>query len=171
MFELARQVVILSLVTKIDYLPNPIFTFAERAAVVMLGLLWLGITGYIFRQYVLEPRRSGGGKRHRSNRKHRTGKRCPQCQNLIDSRRTACQHCGHAFAATPPAPESAKTTGETNRGSRHDHKRGKYCPQCHKLINRERATCQHCGYVFFEARAAQQSSRPQEPSAPEGDGL
>jgi len=171
MFELARQVVILSLVNRLEYGPNPIFTFVERSAAVVLGVGWLGITGYIFWQYVIKPRRSGGRKHHRSNQKHRTGKRCPQCQNLIDARRTVCQHCGHAFAATPPAPESAKPTEETASGSRPSHKRGKYCPQCHKLINRERTTCQHCGYVFFEARPAQQSSRPQEPSAPEGDGI
>jgi hypothetical protein len=32
---------------------------------------------------------------------HRRGKRCPQCRNMIDQRRTVCQHCGHEFELVP----------------------------------------------------------------------
>jgi len=170
MFELARQVVILSLLsTANEYEFSPAFMFVERVAAVVLGLMWLGITGYILWQYVIKPRQSGGKKHHRSRRSRRAGKRCPQCQNLIDARRTVCQHCGHLFEATAPAEEEPvqKNAGEQSTqssGTHRGHKRGKYCPQCHKLINRERKTCQHCGYVFFEARSEPPPSESQEPS-------
>jgi RNA polymerase subunit RPABC4/transcription elongation factor Spt4 len=181
MFELAKQVAVLSLVHAArEYEYRPTFMFLERAIAVALGLLWLGITGYILWQYVIKPRRPGGEK-HRRNRSHRQpGKRCPQCQNLINAGRTVCQHCGYAFGSAPPEEESPTTpdaqpagshhptTDEPATGSHHRSKRGKYCPQCHKMISRERTTCQFCGYVFFEAKELP-SSKPETPRASGGD--
>jgi len=173
MFELARQVATLSLIgigKAHEYEFSPTFMFVERAAAMLLGMMWLGITGYILWQYVIKPRRSGGSKHHHHRRSHKSGKRCPKCQNMIDARRTVCQHCGYVFGTTPPVEEEPvqKSPVEPKRESTESppsHKRGKYCPQCHKLINRERTTCQHCGYVFFDARTEPPPSQSREPSA------
>ncbi len=63
MFELAKQVAVLSLVhaaRENEY--RSTFMFLERATAVALGLLWLGVTGYVLWQYVIKPRRPGGQK-------------------------------------------------------------------------------------------------------------
>jgi hypothetical protein len=49
---------------------------------------------------------------HRRKRsRHREGKRCPQCQKVIDRRRSVCQHCGQVFQLAPgvePHPDEVK---------------------------------------------------------------
>ncbi len=48
---------------------------------------------------------------HKHKHKHRAGKKCPDCGNMIDVRRTICQHCGHKFEVKPgtePHPDEVK---------------------------------------------------------------
>lgn len=40
---------------------------------------------------------SSGSKKSHGHR--REGKKCPQCQKIIDKRRTVCQHCGYEFSS------------------------------------------------------------------------
>ena len=50
---------------------------------------------------------SSSGKHH-----SRRGKRCPSCKQIIDARRTLCQHCGHEFKIDPnsePHPDELRT--------------------------------------------------------------
>jgi len=55
---------------------------------------------------------------HRSSRSHRSstsrhkGKRCPSCKQIVDARRTICQHCSHEFEIVPgmePHPDEIKS--------------------------------------------------------------
>lgn len=51
---------------------------------------------------------SSSGSHHRSRR----GKRCPNCKQIIDARRTLCQHCGHEFKIDPnsePHPDEIRS--------------------------------------------------------------
>lgn len=136
---------------------------AKLTALILLGV-WLLIAGYILWQYVIRPRRLLG---RRSSRRHRrSGKRCPQCQNLIDVRRAVCQHCGHICETVPkPEAEAKPKSGQSGK----KHKRGKRCPQCHTMINYERTVCQHCGFVFFEARQDAPTSNTSPPMGSPGD--
>jgi len=139
-------------------------SLAECMAFILLGV-WILIVGYILWQYVIKPRRSRQKRHHRSRH---SGKRCPQCQNLIDVRRTVCQHCGHIFQTAPkPETEAKPKSGQSGK----KHKRGKRCPQCHTLINYERTVCQHCGFVFFEARQDAPTSNTSPPMGSPGDGI
>jgi uncharacterized OB-fold protein len=36
-----------------------------------------------------------------SHRKRKRGKKCPQCQNVINYTREVCQHCGYKFNMAP----------------------------------------------------------------------
>ena len=46
-----------------------------------------------------KPSSRGGGRRHK-----KAGKHCPECKEMIDARRTVCQHCGHKFDLVPADP-------------------------------------------------------------------
>ena len=165
MLELLKQAVALSLVSDLqETLNGPTIKIIETVAAVLLGILWLGIGGYFFRKYVLSPSQKRGSSKRRHG--HKRGKRCPQCTNLVDSRRKVCQHCGHVFPDSSEAEAKPKPAPKPKSGSSPSRKRGKYCPQCHKMIGYERPACQHCGYVFFEAKTSESSANPSEPSAP-----
>lgn len=139
-------------------------SLAECLAFILLGV-WILIAGYILWQYVIKPRRSRQRRHHRSRR---SGKRCPQCQNLINTRRTVCQHCGYVFQTAPkPETEVKPKSGSSSK----KHKRGKRCPRCRAMIDYQRAVCQHCGYVFFEARENQAAPNPAPPLDSSGDGI
>ena len=124
------------------------FDALEKLLTLSLTLMWLGIVGYIVWRYALGPgRKRWGSSRHR---KRRPGKRCPKCNNVIYVKRTVCQHCGYLFPKVPKSEEKAETPERSSSGGHHSRKRGKYCPQCKTMIDRKRAQCQHCGYVFSE---------------------
>ncbi len=50
------------------------------------------------------------GERHRGRKE---GKRCPQCDKVIDVRRDVCQHCGHEF---PPEDRALKGEDRASKG-------------------------------------------------------
>ena len=139
-------------------------SLAKFTVFILVGI-WLLIAGYISWQYVIKPRRSLGKSSPR--RRQRSGKRCPQCRNLIDARRTVCQHCGHIFK-TVPKPEAEAKPKNGHSGKK--HKRGKRCPQCQTMIDYQRTVCQHCGFVFFESRQNAPNSNPSPPLGSSGDG-
>jgi hypothetical protein len=54
----------------------------------------------------------GGGRSHRSSTPRHKGKRCPSCKQIVDVRRTICQHCSHEFEIEPgvePHPDDIKS--------------------------------------------------------------
>jgi len=111
--------------------------FEQIFYTVVIGLWIAGVVLYIwyFRKSFIQKRKEN--EEQRSKRK--LGKRCPQCRNIINYKRTVCQHCGYQF------PEVS--THDYHPGQR-KKKRGKRCPQCGNIINYKREVCQHCGYKF-----------------------
>lgn len=134
-------------------------SWLEWVATGLLLLIWLALTVYfgytqIYPRWAAMRRPSSRKRRWFSRSKRTRGKRCPECGNLINAQKTICQHCGHEFGSAPaPKPPEAKPPAEKS-SSTHHRKRGKYCPSCGRLIDAARAQCQHCNYVFFEARAS-----------------
>ena len=81
----------------------------------LIGVTWYLRSVLMERQEKKESNRSfhrsieADGEKKNSFRR-RKGKHCPKCRNLIDHRRSVCQHCGHQFELdpqTPPHPEEA----------------------------------------------------------------
>jgi uncharacterized OB-fold protein len=147
-----------------------------------ITLLWVtGVVLYLFYlRRELKRRKQEEAVEDQKREQHR-GKRCPQCGNIISSKRTVCQHCGYAFSEVE-VEEATKAKGEVSEdasedrgsGEHHHHhhgssgrrrkkKRGKKCPQCNTVINYYREVCQHCGYKF--ENVAKPGDQPQGPES------
>ena len=96
---------------------------------IMLAVLLTAygvIVGWYVRGIIVARRKSGEDKSSspsssdssssvKRKRSRHTGKKCPDCKNVIDVRRAVCQHCGHKFELEPgvePHPDELKALGK-----------------------------------------------------------
>ena len=83
--------------------------YIALVVIYLAAVSWYIISTIINRKSVDE-----GDAKSESHGKHHTrrGKRCPGCKQIIDARRTLCQHCGREFKIDPnsePHPDELQT--------------------------------------------------------------
>ncbi|HUT54661.1 MAG TPA: hypothetical protein VM658_14820 [bacterium] len=82
----------------------------------MLLLAYAAVLAWYVRSVIVTKNKPASSSRHSSHnvkrkRKRLSGKKCPGCNQIIDSRRTVCHHCGHQFEVEPgsePHPDEVE---------------------------------------------------------------
>ncbi len=89
--------------------------FAVLVAAYLMALAWYVIKVVTERDRQPERRRrSRKSAPAKSTSGRETGKRCPQCRTIINSKRTVCQHCGYEFQ--PENAEQSQPADESEAG-------------------------------------------------------
>jgi len=84
--------------------------YIALVVIYLAAVVWYIISTLVNRKKGSES--SSGSSQSQPKRRSRRGKRCPSCKQIIDNRRTICQHCGHEFAIDPnsePHPDEIRT--------------------------------------------------------------
>lgn len=85
--------------------------YIALVVIYLAAVTWYIISTLINRKKGSESSSSSSGNSQHKHRSRR-GKRCPGCKQIIDNRRTLCQHCGHEFVIDPnsePHPDEIRT--------------------------------------------------------------
>ncbi len=84
------------------------FSWTDIALIVMviaylMAVAWYARGAILAKKKKYESERTYHRRKENEKRKKRSGRRCPDCKNIIDRRRSVCQHCGHQFDVIPGA--------------------------------------------------------------------